>query len=665
MRAGTQTRVRPTAAPAASFTPAPSGLLQRKCACGGSAGLEGECEECRKEREAESIGGSQTLQRGAASRTEPTEVPPIVYDVLRSPGQPLDFETRAFFEPRFGHDFSRVHVHTDARAAESAAALNAEAYTVGSHVVFGSGRCRLDTLGGVHLIAHELAHTIQQGTQAPILQKSFRVGGVDDPAEAAADRAADAAVRSDPMPSLAMSEPVIRRRWVERTPDKDVRVVWEDYKTRYRVTRTRELRPHTETQYFPPSVTADADRTNLWLRVEWCQGTKGSVELGADVPQQLQNLIRDILQTIASGGKAEDVIKKTNLTPYVNVVITKSGSWQLSGGVHVTVGQQGVTGGGGQIGFKKGEYEVGVGVDVEGRRNVTPTVTLKGPLPGEPKLPKFDCPTREKLTVVEVVKFKCVKEEYTPPHDVPPPEKKVPDSRERYIYFLYAKDKVNHNLVGEGDLTAASLDALKGDFRDGYRVAQITGYTSPEGPMQPRGHFEGNIALGKERAEAAKKLVLERCAGDIPMRAVTGQLPVQIPQVSWQPPNLLDACFVGGADAVVPQGGGELHTKVEKGKELEGKPLAKHAVGEFEGAKEETPQRTPELMKQLEQKATPEEKAELVYPKLRRAAIMLIGEKTVKEGEPRHVEGGFTPSNAPCPPSVPEFAFPTAEDILR
>ena len=98
---------------------------------------------------------------------------------------------------------------------------------------------------------------------------------------------------------------------------------------------------------------------------------------------------------------------------------------------------------------------------------------------------------------------------------------------------------------------------------------------------------------------------------------------------------------------------------------MEGKPLAKHVVGEFEGATEETPQRTPELIKQLEQKRTPEEKAELVYPKLRRATIMLVGEKTVKEGEPRHVEGSFTPSSTPCPSDVPELAFPRGEDIFR
>ncbi len=65
------------------------------------------------------------LRRKAADLGKPSEVPPIVHEVLRSRGQPLDPATRAFMEPRFGYDFSQVRVHTDVRAAESARAVNA------------------------------------------------------------------------------------------------------------------------------------------------------------------------------------------------------------------------------------------------------------------------------------------------------------------------------------------------------------------------------------------------------------------------------------------------------------------------------------------------------------------------------------------------------------
>ena len=88
--------------------------------------------------------------------------PPIVDDVLRSSGQPLDMATRAAVEPRFGHDFSRVRVHTDARAAEAASAVNARAFTVNHDIVFGAGEYMPQTDSGRRLLSHELTHVLQQ-----------------------------------------------------------------------------------------------------------------------------------------------------------------------------------------------------------------------------------------------------------------------------------------------------------------------------------------------------------------------------------------------------------------------------------------------------------------------------------------------------------------------
>jgi hypothetical protein len=85
-----------------------------------------------------------------------------VHPVLSSEGQPLDAETQAFMEPRFGHDFSKVRIHADERAAESARSLNALAYTVGQDIVFGEGQYAPGTSVGKRLLAHELTHTLQQ-----------------------------------------------------------------------------------------------------------------------------------------------------------------------------------------------------------------------------------------------------------------------------------------------------------------------------------------------------------------------------------------------------------------------------------------------------------------------------------------------------------------------
>jgi len=180
------------------------GVLQRACACGKHAGNGGECAECRKKR----LG----LQRRAVGQG-PDVAPPIVHEVLRSPGRPLDDATRGFMESRFNHDFShvpataprlataglvvgpaddplereaerqsqrvmrspatnnallvgpdfsRVRIHTGAAAAKSALAVNARAYTVGQNVVFGVGEYAPGTSAGRSLLAHELMHVVQQ-----------------------------------------------------------------------------------------------------------------------------------------------------------------------------------------------------------------------------------------------------------------------------------------------------------------------------------------------------------------------------------------------------------------------------------------------------------------------------------------------------------------------
>ena len=127
--------------------------LQRKCACGGTPGPDGECEECKQNR---------FLQRKAVGVPTANTVPSVVHEVLNSPGQRLEPTARSLMEARFGYDFSHVRVHTDARAADSATAVNALAYTAGQNIVFGATQYNPTTNRGRQLLAHELAHTIQQ-----------------------------------------------------------------------------------------------------------------------------------------------------------------------------------------------------------------------------------------------------------------------------------------------------------------------------------------------------------------------------------------------------------------------------------------------------------------------------------------------------------------------
>jgi len=92
------------------------------------------------------------------------QAPALVDQVLRSPGRPFDAASRAFFESRFGHDFSEVRVHADDEAAEAARMLDAHAFTLGTHIVFGEHQYAPGRSEGRHLLAHELTHVVQQAS---------------------------------------------------------------------------------------------------------------------------------------------------------------------------------------------------------------------------------------------------------------------------------------------------------------------------------------------------------------------------------------------------------------------------------------------------------------------------------------------------------------------
>ena len=122
---------------------------------------------------AQDIEEERILQATRAAGTA-SDVDPGI-PALEGTGRPLSPNERAFFEPRFGHDFGKVRLHTDAQAADSARAVNALAYTVGAHIVFGSGQFAAATPAGRRLLAHELAHVVQQGASAPALQRKIKL----------------------------------------------------------------------------------------------------------------------------------------------------------------------------------------------------------------------------------------------------------------------------------------------------------------------------------------------------------------------------------------------------------------------------------------------------------------------------------------------------------
>lgn len=160
---------------------APSRFLQRKCACGQHT-MEGQCDSCKKNGQ---------VQRKSSGDARVNTAPPIVHRVLESSGRPLDGSTRKYFEPRFGHDFSRVRVHSDSLAEESASAVHAKAYTVGSHLVLGKNSATSKG-GRQSLLAHELTHVVQQrNSRYDDDSRSIEIRPPTDAAEKEADRNAE------------------------------------------------------------------------------------------------------------------------------------------------------------------------------------------------------------------------------------------------------------------------------------------------------------------------------------------------------------------------------------------------------------------------------------------------------------------------------------------
>jgi len=100
----------------------------------------------------------------------------FVNEVLRASGERLDPTVRTLMDGYFGHDFGHVRVHADTKAAESAMAIRAWAYSVGGDIVFADGQFKPRTAAGRGLLAHELTHVLQQG-RAAMLHPARLSGG--------------------------------------------------------------------------------------------------------------------------------------------------------------------------------------------------------------------------------------------------------------------------------------------------------------------------------------------------------------------------------------------------------------------------------------------------------------------------------------------------------
>jgi hypothetical protein len=615
-------------------------VLRRACACGGHSGGGKPCAGCAGLDEDEQL--RRTPDAPGGSRADGGSRLPdgLATHLARSRGRgsPLERGVREPLERSFGRELGAVRVHSGAAAALAARSVRARAFALGKEIWFGAGEYRPHDPAGRRLIAHEVAHTLEQRPVESL--DRVRLGAANDPAEARADRAAAAVARHERPPAPGQSDGILRRYSITRVDPvveggETVVNVDLDNGIRYRVRRVCSViqEERTSVGFRPPRVSAGADRENVYVEVSWCQGTRGRVTAGADVPEQFQQAIQRVIEGALAGRSPDDVLRETTLNPFVDFAIAQSGGLSVEGRVQVTVGGEGVQAGEGSITFRHGPVDVGVTGRGGGEGGLEVGLTLTF-TPGR-RSQTFDCPTtrRRRERVRRRCIFECTHGPIAPPPEQPRQPEARPEQATATTYFEYARSSLNARL---NDPEAARLASL---LRQGYRVQAIRGFASPEGPLERQtGRFQGNRTLSRERADAALAEVTRLCA----QAGMTGSC-----LVAADAPVTGCGERLGGATECPTPGEGQVRT------ERRGREVARVAVREFMADPAEMARLTPEDRDRLTRATTDDAKARLIYPYLRRASLELV----------RLVEQPRRPIDITLPRLPPDYFF-CPQDVI-
>ncbi len=276
-----------------------SNFIQRKCSqCGEeekaqrkplASFIQKKCAHCEEEEKAQRKPFASFIQKKSVNNNNSVANDSVSAQIqsMQCSGRPLHETTKSFMESRFGANFSNVNIHTGNYAVQMSRDLNAHAFTVGNNIYFNEGKYAPESSAGKHLLAHELTHTIQQGTSAysPLVQRQ--------PGDA----------------------------------------------------EKCEVAEITTGQYFdPPKAHAGIDSQNIFIVVTWCRGDSlGDIKLGADVPAEATKIANKIVSSAQSGNlnNLGDDLKGENLTPFLDVII-KKGNFSITAHGELSVGVGGV-----------------------------------------------------------------------------------------------------------------------------------------------------------------------------------------------------------------------------------------------------------------------------------------------------------------------------------
>jgi hypothetical protein len=381
------------------------------------------------------------------------------------------------------------------------------------------------------------------------------------------------------------------------------------------------------------------DDERVYFRFAWCEGTQGTIDVGANPQGALKKTI-DTAVSQAKQGSIDDVINTLeNLTvqPFAKAEILEIGSWKISGDFKVDVNKNGfgtpVTGLKGDIGWLE------VGVDITGS---DVNVTAKLPL-GKRTVQGKKCPERELAVWRE---FDCYKE--VPMEGTikgPYIERKHRDKL--FLYFDYASDTLRSDAKsGTALLNQINLDRLDSLLRRGFRVSAINGYTSPEG-RRPKGagRFEGNDELSNKRARKAKELIEKKYRYSFMRdpKPVRRDAPVL---GKTELPTLTKATLEKGPATLEPW----KRLKVE---EVEGDELDTAVVGKF---REEHPEETARMMPADrafvdDASKSTRKRAERMFENLRRVELVLDWTERIQGKDIPQKDIGFERDDD-CPQDV-------------
>ena len=322
--------------PANALTPSPR-RIQRACACGS-------CENCRKKK----------LQRHAESSSTSSTPAPLQLPGLDSGGTPLPSTLRQRLEPMFGTGFQQVRIHNDSSSHRAARDLRANAFTWGQHIHFGAGRFDPASRDGLHLLAHELSHTVQQRGIAPLAAAdSIEIDAPDAPMERQADATADAIVAGQAASGLqsASRSGVLQR---DAIPGGAAIDRSDGSGGGMRITRTMRDRPCDDPEIVPRTESTPRDRIFEWdedanalrLRYTICRGrvrltTSGDIDY-TQVIESGQRLLETLQDNPAAGADlptlARTAIDQASVDVRGNITLTVDGILQASVATDATVG---------------------------------------------------------------------------------------------------------------------------------------------------------------------------------------------------------------------------------------------------------------------------------------------------------------------------------------